>query len=168
MGARKTLGRPLLVPIPSPITDHGGQPMRTTTMAARQFARFVRACATLPWRCGAWVVRGVWRWWRDDRRLRRVLLVVDLGLVAFWVYSVEYILHHPAARGSDGFEVFLVVPMTGVVLFLSLPALLLVISNRTLRVGPWVTAMAVLANVFVGVGVLWNSGLGRGPYWPLW
>lgn len=110
----------------------------------------------------------VWLWWDDDRRLRRLLLVVDLGLIAFWLYSVEYILHHPAAKGSDGFEVFLVVPMTAIALLFSLPALLLAIPRRTLRASTWVTAMALLMNVFAGTSVLWNSGLGRGAYWPIW
>ncbi|GJE58838.1 hypothetical protein [Methylobacterium trifolii] len=106
--------------------------------------------------------------WQDDRRLRHLLLVVDIGLLIFWFYAVEYIIHHPAAKGSDGFEIFLAVPMTLIVLCLSLPALLLLISNRTLKFGPPITLAAIVANVLIGSDVLWNSGLGRGTFWPLW
>ena len=106
--------------------------------------------------------------WRDDRRLRHRLLIIEFCLFAFWFYSVAYIFNHPAAKGSDGFEVFLIVPMTGIAMFLSLPALLLLISNRTLRTSAGVALAAIIANVLIGSNVLWNSGLGRGTFWPLW
>lgn len=106
--------------------------------------------------------------WQENRRLRRFLLIIDVGLIAFWVYSVEYIFHHPAEKGSDGFEIFLVVPMTLIALVFSLPALLLLISNRTLKFAPPVTLSAVVINILFGSEVLWNSGLRRGNFWPLW
>lgn len=106
--------------------------------------------------------------WRDDRRLRRRLLIIDGFLFAFWFYSCAYILDHPAERGSDGFEVLLMIPMTGIAIVLSLPATLLLISKRTLRVGAAVTLVAIVADVLIGPNVLWNSGLGRGTLWPLW
>lgn len=106
--------------------------------------------------------------WHDDRRLRRLLLVVDAGLIYFWVYSVVYVFEHPAEKGSDGFEVFLAVPMTLIALCLSFPAQLLVVWNRTLRISAWISAAAIVANTVIGGDVLWNSGLGRGPFWPIW
>ena len=106
--------------------------------------------------------------WQDHKRLRRCLLIGDFGLIAFWLYSVEYIIHHPAEKGSDGFEIFLAVPMTLIVLFLSLPALLLLISNRTIQISAPVTLAALVAKVLVGSDVLWNSGLERGTFSPLW
>ena len=106
--------------------------------------------------------------WQEDRRLRRFLLIVDVGLIAFWVYSVEYIIHHPVEKGSDGFEIFLAVPMTVIALCLNFPALLLLISNRTLKFAPPITLAAVVANVLFGSEILWNSGLRRGAFWPLW
>ena len=166
MGALKTLGGLLLILVLSPITGHGSG--RHFAMAVRQLAGFVWACVTLPWHGAAWVVRRAWRWQEDDGRLRRTLLVVDLGLIAFWVYSVAYILEHPAARGSDGFEFLLAIPVTLIAVFLSLPALLLLISNQTLRVGACVTLIAIVANGLIGSNVLWNSGLRHGPLWPLW
>ena len=75
--------------------------------------------------------------WKDNGRLRRLLLVIDVGLIAFWVYSVIYINDHPAEQHSDGFEILAAVPMTLIALCLSLPALLLLIWNRTLEPALW-------------------------------
>ena len=107
--------------------------------------------------------RGVRQLWRDDRRFRLTLLVVDAGLIAFWVYSVIYIMDHPAEKGSDGFEILAAVPMTGIALFLSFPALLLLIWKRTLRIGAWVTLAAIVMNVWCWTYILLYAGLGR--YW---
>ena len=99
--------------------------------------------------------------WRDDRRLRRRLLVIDVGLFAFWPYLVAFIFAHPAAKGSDGFEVIAVVPATLIALCLSVPALLLSISNRTLRFGVWVTLAAAVTNACFFIDLRWNCGLVR-------
>jgi len=99
--------------------------------------------------------------WRDDRRLRRLLLIIDLGLLAFWFYSVIYIIDHPAEKHSDGFEILAAIPMTGIALFLSLPALLLLIWRRTLRIGALFTLAALLTNILCWVSVLNGAGLGR-------
>ena len=168
VGALKTVGGLLLLLVLSPITDHGSRPGWHLAMAARQLAAFAWACATLPWYCATWLVRRLRRVWRDDGLLRRALLGVDLGLIGFWIYSVAYIIHHPAAKGSDGFEIVLVVPMTLIALFGSLPALLLLIGRRTLRPGAYVTLVAIAFNGVVGTSVLWNSGLRHGAFWPLW
>jgi hypothetical protein len=106
--------------------------------------------------------------WKDDRRRRRPLLIVNGGLVAFWIYSAEYVIHHPAAKGSDGFEVFMVIPVTFIAVFLTLPAVFLLISRRTIKLSAPVTLMAIVMNVLCGGDILWNSGLTRDPLWPLW
>jgi len=99
--------------------------------------------------------------WQDNRRLRLLLLVIDVGLIAFWVYSVIYISDHPAEQHSDGFEILAAVPMTGIALCLSLPALLLLIWNRTLRTSALVTLAAIVMNVWYWSIVLRLAGLGR-------
>jgi O-antigen ligase len=99
--------------------------------------------------------------WQDNRRLRRLLLVIDVGLVAFWVYSVIYISDHPAEQHSDGFEILAAIPMTLIALCLSLPALLLLIWNRTLRTSALVTLAAIAMNVWYWSSVLRFAGLGR-------
>lgn len=106
--------------------------------------------------------------WQDDRRHRRRLLIVNAGLIAFWAYSIAYILHHPAEKGSDGFEVFLTVPMTAIALFFTVPALLFLIWRRTIKFSAPVTLAAIAMNVLFGSDILWNSGLGRGVFWPIW
>jgi O-antigen ligase len=99
--------------------------------------------------------------WKDNGRLRRLLLVIDVGLIAFWVYSVIYINDHPAEQHSDGFEILAAVPMTLIALCLSLPALLLLIWNRTLRASALVTLAAIAMNVWYWSSVLRFAGLGR-------
>lgn len=99
--------------------------------------------------------------WRDNRRLRRLLVIVDAGLIAFWPYLIAFIIAHPAAKGSDGFEIISVIPATLIVLCLSLPALLLLLSDRTIRTGAAVTLAAIVTNVLFFSDLRWNSGLIR-------
>ena len=99
--------------------------------------------------------------WQDNGRLRRLLLVIDVGLIAFWVYSVIYISDHPAEQHSDGFEILAAIPMTLIALCLSLPALVLLIWNRTLRISALVTLAAIAMNVWYWSSVLRFAGLGR-------
>ncbi|HKG84649.1 MAG TPA: hypothetical protein VKB16_16055 [Beijerinckiaceae bacterium] len=99
--------------------------------------------------------------WEDGRRLRRLLLLVDVGLIAFWPYLIAWVIAHPAEKGSDGFEVFAVIPVTLIALFLSLPALLLLVSNRTLRIGAWVTLAAIATNILFFSNLRSNSLLVR-------
>ena len=82
-------------------------------------------------------------------------------MIAFWPYLIAFIIGHPAAKGSDGFEIVAVVQATLVALGLSLPAVLLLVSNRTLRIVAMVTLAAIVANVLFYADVRWNSGLVR-------
>lgn len=97
--------------------------------------------------------------WQDERRLRRPLLIIGIGLVACWFYLIAYIFAHPAAKGSDGFEIIAVIPATLIALCLSLPALLLLISNKTVRISLLVMIAAIVLNAWLLIDLGWNSGL---------
>jgi len=63
------------------------------------------------------------------------------------------------------------IPATLIAIFLSLPALLLLVSNRTLRIGAWVTLAAIATNILFFSDLRSNSLLVRewhcGTFWTL-
>lgn len=94
------------------------------------------------------------------RHLRRYLIPISVSLVGFWIFSVIYIIDHPADKGSDGFEFLAAIPFTGIAFLFSLPALLLSFWRQTVYIGALLAALAVGLNGLYCYAYLTSGGHG--------
>lgn len=95
----------------------------------------------------------------SNARLRLIVFAVVGAEVLFWLYTFYYIDRHANPLG-DGLEWMGEVPLTGIVLMLVLPALILVVIGHWFPVAAKLALLLAAAALIADV-VVWTELLGE-------